>query len=212
MMPDLLLSELLRPTAIPELLLPSSIIRRLEPMATIAWPMNLLFYGPPGSGKTSASRVIGGNDLFDHLEVRGSSLRDAGSLAEIEAFAASMSFTGRGKVCVIDEADAMSKAADRALRPLIEMSHDNCRFILTANEIDSLSDATRSRLLPIYFRLLGSEKDEAFTRWAPLYLAKLRDVGIEMDERQLRKVLDDKSWDLRAVANFLEFSRPRNAA
>jgi DNA polymerase III delta prime subunit len=206
-MRDRLLSELLRPTEVAELLLPSNEIQALEAMQTGSWPMNLLFFGPPGAGKTSAARILGRSDAPDYCEIAGAALKDAASVSSVEKFAVAMSFSGGSRVCVIDEADSMSKAADRVLRPLMERVSDNCRFILTANEIDRLSEQMCSRTQAIFFRPLASEKDRAFARWAPRFLPKLRGVGIDIDEQQLRTMLDDCGWDLRALANRLEFSR-----
>ena len=204
-MPKHLLSDRLRPAELADLLLPLSTIRGLERVRAGGWSMNLLFCGPPGSGKTSAARILAGPDDYDTLEVAGVKLKDAASVSSIENFATSVSFSGGYKICVIDEADAMSKAADRILRPLIERVSENCRFLLTANEIDALSEPLRSRALTICFGPMDTEKDEAFARWAPRYLSKLLALGIKIDEVQLRKTLDGCKWDLRMLANHMQF-------
>ena len=209
-MSDRLLSDLLRPSEIADLLLPLQKIEALERILAGTRSMNLVFFGPPGSGKTSAARILSRGQPEDYYEVTGAALKDAASVSAIERFATSISFSGGYKVCVIDEADAMSKAADRILRPLIERVSENCRFLLTANEIDEISEPLRSRAQPIYFRPMGTEKDDAFARWAPRYLRKLLALGINIDEVQLRKTLDGCKWDLRALANRFEFAGSAN--
>ena len=57
------LSELFRPMSPEELILDDEVIRRFEAMLEHKTPVNMLFYGPPGSGKTSAARMF--------LEARG---------------------------------------------------------------------------------------------------------------------------------------------
>ena len=204
-MSDRLLSDLLRPSEIADLLLPLQKIEALERILAGTRSMNLVFFGPPGSGKTSAARILASGQPEDYYEVTGAALKDAASVSAIERFATSISFSGGYKVCVIDEADAMSKAADRILRPLIERVSENCRFLLTANEIDALSEPLRSRALTICFGPMDTEKDEAFARWAPRYLSKLLALGIKIDEVQLRKTLDGCKWDLRMLANHMQF-------
>ena len=52
------LSELLRPQQLSELTLPRKDIDRLQRMVESGWIMNMIFYGKPGLGKTSAARTI----------------------------------------------------------------------------------------------------------------------------------------------------------
>ena len=53
-----LLSELLRPQQLGDLTLPQRDIERLKQMVHSGTIMNMIFYGRPGLGKTSAARAI----------------------------------------------------------------------------------------------------------------------------------------------------------
>src|SRR5690348_6535347 len=52
------LTELLRPQQFSDLLLPERDIERLQRMKDSSDIMNMIFYGPPGMGKTSAARIL----------------------------------------------------------------------------------------------------------------------------------------------------------
>ena len=66
------LSELLRPTEFADLIQPPELIRRLERMVAQRAPLNMLFYGRPGLGKTSAAQILlKGLDAFA-LRINGS--------------------------------------------------------------------------------------------------------------------------------------------
>ena len=54
-----LLSEILRPQALADLTLPAPTIERLKRVIASRSMVNMLFYGPPGSGKTSAANLYG---------------------------------------------------------------------------------------------------------------------------------------------------------
>ena len=56
--PKRLVSEILRPTALSDLTLPMPTIHRLERVIESGAKVNMLFYGPPGSGKTSTARIF----------------------------------------------------------------------------------------------------------------------------------------------------------
>ena len=103
-----LLSELLRPRSIAELNLPPDISNSLQRMEKSGSVMNLLFYGEPGIGKTSAARIL--TEKTDVYEINGSfNNGDKTMLRGIEAFASTMSLIDRPKVCFIDEAEYLTK-------------------------------------------------------------------------------------------------------
>jgi replication-associated recombination protein RarA len=56
--PKPLLAEILRPQNLGDLTLPAHTIQRLERVIESGSMMNMLFYGPPGSGKTSAAEIV----------------------------------------------------------------------------------------------------------------------------------------------------------
>ena len=58
-------SEVLRPTEFADLIQPSAMVQRLERMAEQRMPMNMLFYGRPGVGKT-----IGGSHSSEQARCR----------------------------------------------------------------------------------------------------------------------------------------------
>lgn len=95
---------------------------------------HLLFYGPPGTGKTSTALALataifgGGSPMAGHLlELNASDERGIDVIREqIKTFAATRSFGrstaagggggGQFKLIILDECDAMTSAAQNALR------------------------------------------------------------------------------------------------
>lgn len=90
---------------------------------------HLLFYGPPGTGKTSTilalARKLYGSSLTAHvLELNASDERGIDVVRErIKSFASMSLYTAQSdpgaaafKLVILDEADAMTQAAQGALR------------------------------------------------------------------------------------------------
>jgi DNA polymerase III delta prime subunit len=135
--PRELVSELLRPQQLGDLTLPQRVIDRLQRMVGSGSIMNMLFYGKPGLGKTSAARIfIHALGPHDSIEVNGSSATGVDFIRErIEGFSSSVAMNGGRKICFIDEAEFVSKQAQAALRKVIEEYSDNCRYLLAVNDV-----------------------------------------------------------------------------
>src|SRR3954454_2548990 len=141
------LTELLRPQQLSDLTLPDTDTRRLQNMADTGRIANMIFYGPPGLGKTSAARILqkASEELYHWKVINGSLHNGIENIRrDLEGYANSPSVYGKGKMCLIDEADYLSQNAQASMRGLIEKSIKNCRFVLTANDFSKIMPALKS--------------------------------------------------------------------
>jgi DNA polymerase III delta prime subunit len=199
-------SELLRPQQLGDLTLPRSVIDRLQRMVDSGTIMNMIFYGKPGLGKTSAARALCKAIGCDVYELNGSSLTGIDTVREkIEGYASSVSFRKKVKICFIDEADYLSKSAQAALRYVIERSYNNCRYLLTANDISKLIPAIQSRLMPICFDIAPADRAEVHANLMTRYETKLSESGIRFDKERLNEIVGIFYPDFRSIANHIEF-------
>jgi DNA polymerase III delta prime subunit len=173
-------------------------------------PMNMIFYGPPGSGKTSAARIISSAwDPSNVLTINGSLQTGIENVRDrVEAFACPTTLRAYFgdddlRVCFIDEADYLSQNAQASLRVLIEGSEGICRFIFAVNDLSKIQPALRSRLQSVQF---GRRTDEgAKTRVRARLAERLSQLGRAIDPQRLDALIADYYPDLRAVNNAIDF-------
>jgi DNA polymerase III delta prime subunit len=200
-----LLSEQLRPSKLCDITLPSATIRALERMVQNRKILNMVFYGKPGIGKTSAARILLRELDADVYELNGSFNNGEKTMVKsIENFAYTVSLRGRPKICFIDEADQMSAVNQNALRYTIEQTSANTRFLMTANDISKLTSAIKSRCLPICFDLKPLEAAVLVEELTERYDARLNSLGFKMDPQRIREIVGLSFPDMRMIANRLE--------
>ena len=201
-----LLSELLRPKVLADLAISNKITSALDGVIKRRSVPNVLFYGPPGSGKTSAARIIAEN--FDTLQINGSDQRKARTtMSGIEQFAMTVSlpiFDDGPKIVLIDEGDCLPKESQEMLRAFMEQVSNHCRFIFTANDRVKLLPAIQSRLTPVDFTVPYVESAEIIERYTVGLCEKLVCLNYEVDSNYVRTRVKSRFPDFRSIANDIE--------
>lgn len=150
-------TEQYRPRTLGEVAGHADVVRELRSYVATRDPPHLLFYGPAGTGKTSAAHAFAREILgpwfgVDFLEVNASDDRSLTALrAKVIPFARLRPWNGI-HVVFLDEADGLAPDAQDALRRPMELYASTTRFVLAANKAEEkLSEAIFSRCRALKF-------------------------------------------------------------
>lgn len=203
---EVLLSELCRPKSIDHLNLPDKDITFLKSMFKNKRNIkNLLFYGKPGIGKTSAAMI-----LIDDMEMSASvynprvNREDKGLKKFSEGYFNSFAFDGNYKTLIINEADTLKRSEQNYLLDAIERFSNNGRFIMTANDTGKMIDPLKSRLTQINFDIRPADRLPVIEKMIKRYQQILLDNKMPIDPATISKIVHIYFPDLRTVANELE--------
>jgi replication factor C small subunit len=123
---------------------------------------HILLYGPAGTGKTTAAKLIVANLDCDHIYINCSDENGIETIREkVKSFASAATFRAL-KVVIMDEADFLTINAQAALRNVIETFSKTTRFIFTCNYIERVIDPIQSRTS--VFEVLPPSKSEVAKR------------------------------------------------
>ncbi|KXS09590.1 P-loop containing nucleoside triphosphate hydrolase protein [Gonapodya prolifera JEL478] len=159
--------EKYRPQELDEVISHQNIISTISKFISENRLPHLLFYGPPGTGKTTtilaiARQLYGAKWKSMVLELNASDDRGIDVVREqIKSFASTRAVFSTGfKMIILDEADAMTQAAQAALRRVIESYTRNVRFCIICNYVSKIIPALQSRCTRFRFSPLKLDQIE----------------------------------------------------
>jgi replication factor C small subunit len=163
---------------------------------------NILFYGSPGTGKSTLAKIIV-NDILkcQYLYINASDENGIDTIRnKVISFAQTRSIDSKKKVIILEEADGLSGDALRILRNVMEEYSDTTRFILTANYLNKIIEPVRSRCM--LFRL---QPDIYDCVGRVVHILKAENVKIdETAKSKLTEWTTDRFPDLRRIINDLQ--------
>jgi len=166
--------------------------------------LNLIFYGPAGTGKTTLAKLIVNNLECDYLYINASDERGIETIRDkVQGFASTISFEPI-KVVILDEADFLTIQAQASLRNIIETFSRTTRFIMTCNFVERIIDPLQSRCQVLKI-VPPTKKDVAkHLNWI------LQQESIEHDINDLVPLVNQYYPDLRKCINTIQLSTQDN--
>eukprot|EP00850_Spirogloea_muscicola_P005867 SM000027S09648 [mRNA] locus=s27:484203:486714:+ [translate_table: standard] len=163
---DLPWVEKYRPARIADVVGNPDAVARLAVVARDGNMPNLIFAGPPGSGKTTsilalAHELLGASFKEAVLELNASDDRGIDVVRNKIKMFAQKKVTlppGRHKIILLDEADSMTAGAQQALRRTMEIYSNTTRFALACNISSKIIEPIQSRCAIVRFMRLSEQE------------------------------------------------------
>ncbi len=199
-------TEKYRPSKLSEVKGQDEIINRLSAFIKSESMPHLLFAGMQGTGKTTsflamAKEMYGDNYRDNVLELNASDERGINIVrTSIKDFARTKTVTENVpfKLIFLDEADALTKDAQHALRRMMEDYTSNVRFCLSCNYSSRIIPPIQSRCA--IFRFQPIRKDVM----KEVILSIAREEKIDLDHTAMDYIYDAAEGDLRKAENIFQ--------
>lgn len=154
-------TEKYRPEKFDDVVGQQEIVKRVRSLVQAMNIPHLMLAGPAGTGKSTLALIIV-KELFkekwreNYLELNASDERGIEVVRQkVKDFARTKAIESIPfKVIFLDEADALTKEAQQALRRTMENYSTTCRFILSCNYSSRIIDPIQSRCVIFRFKLL----------------------------------------------------------
>jgi DNA polymerase III delta prime subunit len=198
--------EKYRPRKIIDCILPADQKKIFEEMVAKDEIQNMLFCGSAGVGKTTVARALCEELETDYIVINGSEESGIDVLrTKIKQFASTVSFSGKTKVVILDEADYLNpNSTQPALRAFIEEFSSNCRFIFTCNFKNRIIPPLHSRCTVIEFKIVNAEKPKIAAKFFKRILEICKIENIDADQKVIAKLIEKHFSDYRRILNELQ--------
>lgn len=197
--------EKYRPLKISDCILSKQLKSIFEGIVESGEVPNLLLVGTAGSGKTTVAKAICHELDLDYIFINASRERGISEVRnQISTFAPTLSFEGKRKVVILDEADHLTADAQLALRAAIEEFAKNCSFILTCNFKNKIIEPIHSRCVVKDFRIPKEEKQELIGQIYKRIVQILEIENIKFDSKVLANIVVKYYPDFRKTLNELQ--------
>lgn len=197
--------EKYRPQTVDECILPDSVVASLQGILDTGDLPNLLLAGGAGVGKTTVARAIARQLDMDVLLVNASDENGIDVLrTKLKDFASSMSFEGKRKMIILDEADYLSPAVQPALRGFMEEFAGSTVFVLTCNHPNRIIAPLHSRCSVVDFKITKADRPKVMQRMFTRLSQILTREHITFDKTLLAEAVKLYFPDMRRMLNELQ--------
>lgn len=197
------LNEKYRPQKIEDVILNSSLKEKFIQFIETKNIPNLLFVGPPGTGKTTVAKILTKSITNDYLIINSSEKRGIDTLRnEIIDFCSKTSFDDSLKIVFLDEFDNTTFDTMSAMRGVMEEFIQTTRFILTGNYKNRIIDAIVSRCQVFDFSLL--QKKEIAQLCFNIIKKENISFSKENIQEEIKFIIQKFYPDIRSIIGFIE--------
>ena len=183
------------------------IIKKVQGLTKSLNIPHLLFAGPAGTGKSTLALIVV-KELFgstwkeNYLELNASDERGIDVVRQkVKDFARTKALGNVPfKVIFLDEADALTKEAQQALRRTMENYSGTCRFVMSCNYSSKIIDPIQSRCVIFRFKLLEKKDIEKRIK---LIAEKEK---LQLSDQTIETLYEASEGDCRRVINLLQAS------
>ncbi len=193
-------SEKYRPKTLDDVILPDESREKFKELLDNKIIPHLMFFGPPGTGKTTVAQIIS-HAITNDVHFVNASLHSGVDAVRTKIHdlcrITSSDREANFKVIILDEFCTYTPQAQTALKTLTEVFLET-RFIFTLNHIEKIDPAMQSRSMMFHFQ--RSSKRDLYIRLSKICKAE----KVELDKAILCDIINMHYPDIRSCVVQLE--------